>query len=649
MCGIFGIVLPDIRKQDVSSLRDAIKRLFILSESRGKEAAGLAVLSNNKAHIYKEATSASDMIASDRYKGFLSNALNCSTNGQKEPISLIGHSRLVTDGQQFIGVNNQPVIKGHLVAIHNGIITNHDMIWKNHSDLKREYDVDTEILLALIQQKLQHGDSLSDSISSSFSEIEGTASVAIVSAEIHGLVLATNNGSLYYTYDKMTQSAVFGSENFILREFLTEGGQLLGMSKDLIIQKLKPGTMVYINTDQQTMSPTVVPFNIKKTIVPVDKRKFHLTIDDYSEKYAEHRHAIKRCKRCILPETMPFIEFDHSGVCNYCRDYQKVSPAGIDALLQQVDPLRSKDGSPDCIVMFSGGRDSSYGLHLIKQELGLNPIAYTYDWGVITDLGRRNQARLCGKLGVEHIIVSADIIRKRRYVRQNVDAWLHRPDLGMIPIFMAGDKQYYYYANQLRKFNNIPMLFVCECPLELTKFKAGFCGVDESHNRIFDISFFKKLKLIRYYAGQYLKNLRYFNRSFIDNLFAFWSSYFIKHDYIFLYRYFNWDENEINKTLTTEYNWELEPNYSSSWRIGDGTAAFYNYIYHTVAGFTENETLRSNQIREGVLSRAKALELVEDENRTRWDAIQWYAQTIGFNLTEALRAINNMPKLYTKE
>jgi hypothetical protein len=101
--------------------------------------------------------------------------------------------------------------------------------------------------------------------------------------------------------------------------------------------------------------------------------------------------------------------------------------------------------------------------------------------------------------------------------------------------------------------------------------------------------------------------------------------------------------------LTTEYNWELEPNYSSTWRIGDGTAAFYNYIYHTVAGFTENETLRSNQIREGVLSRAKALELVEDENRTRWDAIQWYAQTIGFNLTEALRAINNMPKLYTKE
>jgi asparagine synthetase B (glutamine-hydrolysing) len=649
MCGIFGIVLQDIRKQDVPSLKNAVKKLFILSESRGKEAAGLAVIHHDKAYVYKEAISASEMIASNPYDRFLVSALNHSKDDKGGPFSIIGHSRLVTDGQQFIGVNNQPVVKGHMIAVHNGIITNHDTIWKNHPVLKREYDVDTEILLALIQQKLQQGDSLSESIISSFSEIEGTASVAIVSAEIHGLILATNNGSLYYTYDNKTQNAVFGSENFILRQFLTEGGQLLGMDKDLVIDKLKPETMVFINPEQPSISPTVVPFNIEKANVPVHKRKLHLTIDDYSEKYAMHRHAIKRCKQCILPETMPFIEFDHDGVCNYCRNYQKVSLAGIDALLEQVDPLRSKDGSPDCIVMFSGGRDSSYGLHLIKKELGLNPIAYTYDWGVITDLGRRNQARLCGKLGVEHIIVSADIIRKRRYVRQNVDAWLRRPDLGMIPIFMAGDKQYYYYANQLRKFNNIPMLFVCECPLELTKFKAGFCGVDESHHRIFDISFFKKLKLIRYYAGQYLKNPRYFNRSFTDNLFAFWSSYFIKHDYIFLYRYFDWNENEINKILTTQYNWELEPKYNSTWRIGDGTAAFYNYIYHTVAGFTENETLRSNQIREGVLSRKKALELVEDENRTRWDAMQWYAQTIGFNLSEALRVINNMPKLYTKE
>ena len=50
--------------------------------------------------------------------------------------------------------------------------------------------------------------------------------------------------------------------------------------------------------------------------------------------------------------------------------------------------------------------------------MGLNPIAYTYDWGMVTDIARRNQARLVGKLGVEHIIVSADITLKRNNIRK---------------------------------------------------------------------------------------------------------------------------------------------------------------------------------------------------------------------------------------
>jgi len=66
------------------------------------------------------------------------------------------------------------------------------------------------------------------------------------------------------------------------------------------------------------------------------------------------------------------------------------------------------------VFPFSGGRDSSYALHYIVKELGLKPIAFSYDWGMLTDLGRRNQARMCGKLGVEHILISADIRKKTR-------------------------------------------------------------------------------------------------------------------------------------------------------------------------------------------------------------------------------------------
>ena len=66
------------------------------------------------------------------------------------PITLIGHSRLVTNGLQSQSYNNQPVIINDLIGIHNGIITNEEKIWSNHYELKREYEVDTEIILKLL-------------------------------------------------------------------------------------------------------------------------------------------------------------------------------------------------------------------------------------------------------------------------------------------------------------------------------------------------------------------------------------------------------------------------------------------------------------------------------------------------------------------
>ena len=70
-----------------------------------------------------------------------------------------------------------------------------------------------------------------------------------------------------------------------------------------------------------------------------------------------------------------FPEFDGDGVCNYCRDYVKIPRHGLEALLEKVEPYRSKDNSSDCVVGVSGGRDSVYGLHFIKDVLKLNPVA----------------------------------------------------------------------------------------------------------------------------------------------------------------------------------------------------------------------------------------------------------------------------------
>ena len=97
----------------------------------------------------------------------------------------------------------------------------------------------------------------------------------------------------------------------------------------------------------------------------------------------------------------------------------------------------------------SGGRDSCYGLHLIVKELGIKPITFTYDWGLVTDLARRNISRMSSQLNVENIILADNIELKRSYIKKNVSAWLKKPHLGMVNLFTAGDKHFYRYLEKL--------------------------------------------------------------------------------------------------------------------------------------------------------------------------------------------------------
>jgi len=68
-----------------------------------------------------------------------------------------------------------------------------------------------------------------------------------------------------------------------------------------------------------------------------------------------------------------------------------------------------------------------------------------------------------------------------------------------------------------------------------------------------------------------------------------------------------------------------------------------------VAGFTEHDTFRSNQIREGDLTRDEALALVLEENAPRYQNIKWYLDVLGFDFKTVIDTVNRIPKLYTSD
>jgi asparagine synthetase B (glutamine-hydrolysing) len=685
MCGIFGLIYIDTNKKDLTLIQKYIKLLFKLSESRGSEASGLAIKTNEKIYVYKEPISPSNYIESNKFQYLFNRVNDDYFNNEKlvlKPISIIGHSRLATNGGENSNLNNHPVIKSGLVGVHNGIIVNVDDLYNEFPMISRKYEVDTEVLLDLLRYFLENNLVLPDAIKKIFSLIYGETSLAIHFTDGDELLIATNTGSLYYCISNDKTKLIFASEKYFLEQIITNGEYKKYWDKCEIFH-LKANYCNIINI--KTLDIFNFSFrenNIINNDIFKDKNKnvFYKIEDitDYkinSKKMStniqndndikelikreinKNSHSIKnlkRCTKCLLPETFPFITFDQNGVCNYCRDYEKISVKGEDALEDFIKPYRSNDDEPDCIVGFSGGRDSSYMLHYVKKVLKMNPIAFSYDWGMITDLGRRNQARLCAKLGVEHIWISANIPKKRENVQKNIEAWLNKPSLGMVPLLMAGDKQFFYYAHRVLKQTKTKIIFFGSNPLEVTNFKLGFCGIKEGKKRITGqiltgISIANKIKLAAFYGKQYLTNFKYINSSLFDTIHAYYSSYLLPDVYEYFYQYIPWDENYIVNLLRNEYDWEIAKDTSTTWRIGDGTAAFYNYIYYTVAGFSEFDTFRSNQIREGIISREDGLRLVNNENIPRYESLKWYSETIGFDLKETLERINSIPKLYKTE
>jgi DNA-binding ferritin-like protein (Dps family) len=254
-------------------------------------------------------------------------------------------------------------------------------------------------------------------------------------------------------------------------------------------------------------------------------------------------------------------------------------------------------------------------------------------------------------MGVENIIVADDITKKRKYIEINLRAWLKSPHLGMISILTAGDKHFFRHVETIKKQTGINLNLWGVNPLEVTHFKAGFLGVPPyfEEERVYTHGALKQLRYQKLRFKAMLKSPGYFNRSLWDTLSGeYYRSFTKKEDYFHIFDYWRWDEEIVNKTLEL-YNWEKAPDTKATWRIGDGTAAFYNYIYYTVAGFSEHDTFRSNQIREGQLTREEALKLVEDENQPRYQNIKWYLDAVGVSFEEAIKIINKIPKLYNQD
>lgn len=110
--------------------------------------------------------------------------------------------------------------------------------------------------------------------------------------------------------------------------------------------------------------------------------------------------AIQSCTRCLYTVAHPLgLTIDDEGICSGCRVHEEKDRLDWNArwrrLEELVEPYRCRSGrNYDCIVPVSGGNDSHFIVHLVKERLGLRPLLVSYNKYFNTPLGIRNLSNL---------------------------------------------------------------------------------------------------------------------------------------------------------------------------------------------------------------------------------------------------------------
>ncbi len=646
MCGIFGISQSNLKTNNFDDILKDIQIYVNTSQKRGSDTFGLSFKLDNEIILFKSNEKPTESIKKKNYKEFLNKFLKNKIN---KNLIMIGQTRLVTNGSKFSYSNNQPLETENIVGVHNGIFANLEEENFEKTKNYESYDVKSDSLLFYENiSKFSRDKNFTKNFFEYLKNIVGNFSIAFHLLNENKIFISSNCGSLFYYNDE--DIFTFASEKKFILDYLNNSN--LSKKKYIDPSKVKKclQQIIIFDLDQNKLKEIDLTKNYKDPNIEIDYEK-KLNIKSNLKYEIDKIKDLKRCSKCILPETYPFINFNSDNVCNYCENYEKQNFLGEEKLFQYLEKFRSKNGEPDCLVGLSGGRDSTYGLHLLKTKYKMNPVAYTFDWGLTTDISRINAAKVCGKLGVEHIIRSADIEKKREYVKMNLFSWLKRPHLGMLPIIQVGDKGFYDHGRKLSKELNLKLVVHCTgYQLEQREFFLGFAGIDQklkNNQRMYSYDFFNKLKMLYWYSLQFILNPHYLNSALLDNFDGFLASFIRKDDFLHLYNYETWDESLMIKTLNEEYNWTNDISYGKNqWRMGDGQTAFNNFVYYTLAGFSEYDNFRSNQIREGLITRSEAIKLCEEDNKIKYDTLKNFSEIIGFNLDNVLSKISSLEKLY---
>jgi imidazoleglycerol phosphate synthase cyclase subunit len=369
---------------------------------------------------------------------------------------------------------------------------------------------------------------------------------------------------------------------------------------------------------------------------------------------AVRRREISWCTRCVYPSISAApMEFNAEGVCTGCQmaDVKAAMPASEwtrrgELLRDLVERYRSRDGSRyDCVIAVSGGKDSYFQVHLLKQVLGLKPLLVTYDGNNWTPAGWRNMVRLREVFEVDHVVVRPSVATLKK--------------LNRLAFVVMGDMNWHAHVGimtapmAIAAKQGIPLVFYGEHGyLDL----AGQFSMDdfpevtyrdrlEHFARGYEWTYFlgregltsADLEIWKYPTDQAILDLGLRG--------------------IFLGNYVYWEANEHARMVIDRYGFEVadEPFDRTYRRISNlddmHENGVHDYLKYIKFGYGRATDHTCKDIRAGVMTRARAIELVNHYDPIKPRDLQRWLQYVGMQEDEFDRIADTFrdPRVWWQE
>ena len=344
---------------------------------------------------------------------------------------------------------------------------------------------------------------------------------------------------------------------------------------------------------------------------------------------------MKLCNTCVTPETAESIGFDSNNQCTVCKQI-KYKKNNIDWKQRDLlfDTLISKykgKSKYDCIVPFSGGKDSSFTLWYLVKEKKLNPLVVRYDHNFLRKTVQKNTKKIIDNLKVDFIELNTDqeIIKKtmiESLLRRGDFCWHCHVGVAAFPINTAIKK-------------GIPLLIYGEPSSEY----GSFYSYEDFE--VLDVDYFNKIFSLGLNAEDMIGMI---NERFKDNKLdknslndlKFPSRKTLSRNKIhaaYLGDYLQWDTKKFANIIKTELDWQGEevegiPSEYDYEKIECLFQGVRDYLKFLKRGFGRTSHLTSIDVREGKISREEALKLCKKFDGKRPASLDYFLDYL--NLSE---------------